>query len=138
MIPFTVALAQEDGSAKKKQKKAEKAKQEQIKKQRKAEEIGRKRHAKIQSKEVKKRWKKINVVINTLIHLTKKLLCGEKFSREDVRRISNCRKKTSFLSAIILMCNRISRFLHQVLVNCSASHDFTVSYRFFFPKSRKY
>jgi hypothetical protein len=58
MIPFTVAFAQEDGSAKKKQKKAEKAKQEQIKKQRKAEELGKKRHAKIQSKEVKKRWKK--------------------------------------------------------------------------------
>ncbi len=53
-----MAFTQTDASAKKKQKKADKAKQEQIKKQRKAIEIGKKRHAKIQAKETKKRWKK--------------------------------------------------------------------------------
>lgn len=52
------AFSQSDGSARQKQKQAEKAKQEQIKKQMKAEEIGRKRHLKLQSKDVKKRWKK--------------------------------------------------------------------------------
>lgn len=58
LLPVSMSLAQSDGSANKKQKQAEKAKQEQIKKQMKAEEIGRKRHAKLQSKEVRKRWKK--------------------------------------------------------------------------------
>lgn len=58
LIPFSVAMSQSEGSTTKQQKKAEKAKQAQIKKQRKAEELGKKRHAKIQSKEVKKRWKK--------------------------------------------------------------------------------
>lgn len=50
--------AQSDGSARKKQKQAEKKKQEQVKKQMKAEELGRKRHYNLQSKEVKKRMRK--------------------------------------------------------------------------------
>lgn len=58
ILPLTFLVAQSDGSASKKQKQAEKAKQQQIKKQMKAEEIGRKRHYKLQSKDVKKRWKK--------------------------------------------------------------------------------
>ncbi|MBK7887407.1 MAG: hypothetical protein IPJ86_08915 [Bacteroidetes bacterium] len=58
ILPVAFATAQSDGSARKKQKQAEKAKQEQIKKQMKADEIGRKRHLKLQSKDVKKRWKK--------------------------------------------------------------------------------
>ncbi len=57
-LGLSPAFSQSDGSARKKQKQAEKAKQEQIKKQMKAEEIGRKRHLKLQSKDVKKRWKK--------------------------------------------------------------------------------
>jgi len=51
-------LAQSDGSAGKKQRKAEKVKQEQAKRQMKADELGRKRHIKLQSASVKKRWKK--------------------------------------------------------------------------------
>lgn len=46
------------GGTTKAQRKAEKAKQEQVKKQQKAEDEGRKRHLKLQSKDVKKRWKK--------------------------------------------------------------------------------
>ncbi|MFM9007059.1 MAG: hypothetical protein ACKORE_00585 [Bacteroidota bacterium] len=53
-------MAQSDGSARSKQKKAEKAKVDQAKKQAKADELGRKRHAKLQSKEVRKRWKRNN------------------------------------------------------------------------------
>lgn len=56
MVQHTEAQAENGNS--KAQRKAEKAKQEQIKKQHKAEEEGRKRHLKLQSKDVKKRWKK--------------------------------------------------------------------------------
>jgi hypothetical protein len=55
-----ILIAQTDGSAGSKQKKAEKAKVEQAKRQAKAEELGRKRHTKLQSKDVKKRWKRNN------------------------------------------------------------------------------
>jgi hypothetical protein len=53
-------VAQSDGSAGRKQKQAAKAKKEQVRKQEKAEKKGRKRHFKIQSKDVQKRWKKNN------------------------------------------------------------------------------
>jgi hypothetical protein len=52
--------AQSDGSARSKQKKAEQAKIEQQKKQEKADRLGRKRHTKLQSKDVQKRWKRNN------------------------------------------------------------------------------
>lgn len=55
-----VGAAQSDGSASKKQKQAAKAKKEQVRKQQKAEKEGKKRHFKIQSKDVQKRWKKNN------------------------------------------------------------------------------
>lgn len=58
LLSAAPVIAQSDNKGAKNQKQAEKKKQEQVKKQRKAEEIGRKRHEKIQSKDVKKRWKK--------------------------------------------------------------------------------
>jgi Na+-transporting methylmalonyl-CoA/oxaloacetate decarboxylase gamma subunit len=58
LITGLQVMSQSDGSARKKQKDAEKKKQEQIKKQMKAEEKGRKKHYNIQSKDVKKRMRK--------------------------------------------------------------------------------
>lgn len=52
------ATAQTDGNVNKKQKQAAKAKKEQIRRQEKADKKGRKRHFKIQSKDVQQRWKK--------------------------------------------------------------------------------
>ena len=52
------SAAQDDGSTKKKIKKAEKVKEAQVKRQKKAEIEGRKRHESIQTKDTKKRMRK--------------------------------------------------------------------------------
>jgi len=58
LLVATCLYAQDKGSAGRKQRKAEKVKEEQVKRQMKADKLGRKRHYKLQSKSVKSRWKK--------------------------------------------------------------------------------